>query len=271
MNPVLSKTGGYLLRKGLLKGKNPKAESDTFLSVEDVNKILLTIKQSDHPMKERDHCALFMGFYFGLRVSEAAIIERNCFRHIDKGQIYVRRSKSVPRIAVECSGCKRKFNISAKKSGQEHDCVRCGRPMKVIAKKTIDMTPPEKSVPVVETRVSEYIKEYMVKHVRPGQRWFFEGSYAQGTPLEDIPHIGTRQMANIFSHWVVAAGLSPIYSWHALRHARGMFLYERFNDLSMVQKMLGHKSIASTQIYVHMSPRRKAAYRESLDSVFETL
>jgi integrase len=263
--------GGYITCKGLQKGQNQKAERDTYLTIDEVNKILRTIKESDYPeaQRDRDHCALFLGFYFGLRVYEASIIERNCFRHIAKGQVYVRRAKSVPRIKVICAHCDRKFNISAKKIGEERACVRCGRPVQIHSKKKIDLDPPEQALPVVESKVTEYIQTYMSK-LKPEQRWFFDGKHRPDAPLEEIPHISIRQLERIFAHWTIKAGLDPLYSWHSLRHARGMFLYERFNDLKMVQDMLGHKSMASTEIYMHMSPKRKAAYRESLDQVFET-
>jgi len=40
---------------------------------------------------------------------------------------------------------------------------------------------------------------------------------------------------------------------HTLRHTFGTQLYRETKNLRLVQKMLGHKSISSTQIYTHVS------------------
>jgi len=269
---VFPPRGGYLVLKGLERGQNPKADRDRFLTVGEVNKVLQTIKESKHPKRERDHCALFMGFFFGLRVREASMIERPNFRFLSKGQVFVRRVKTTPRIAVTCKFCNRKFNVSAKRIGEDHECVRCGRPSKIMAPKgkPLDLNPKEKALPLVETKVSQYVQDYLEK-LRPGQRWFFEGQHKKDAALEQIPHISPRMLERIFAHWTVTAGLSPLYSWHSLRHARGVFLYERFKDLKMVQEMLAHESISSTEFYMHISPERKEQYRKELDSLFETL
>ena len=40
---------------------------------------------------------------------------------------------------------------------------------------------------------------------------------------------------------------------HTLRHAYGTLVYEKTHDIHLVQGLLGHTSIATTQIYTHLS------------------
>jgi integrase/recombinase XerC len=97
-------------------------------------------------------------------------------------------------------------------------------------------------------------------------------SAERATPTEGDPlftnlkgrRLTTRTVQNIVKRWAQQAGLSPTVSPHTLRHCFATHLLDNGADLKSVQQLLGHESLATTQVYTHISIERlKRAVEEA--------
>lgn len=68
--------------------------------------------------------------------------------------------------------------------------------------------------------------------------------------------ITTRTVQNVVKRWALRAGLPHSVSPHTLRHSFATHLLDGGADLKAVQQLLGHESLATTQVYTHISIER---------------
>jgi integrase/recombinase XerC len=68
--------------------------------------------------------------------------------------------------------------------------------------------------------------------------------------------LSSRSVQNIIKRWALNAGLPVDVSPHTLRHSFATHLLDGGADLKTVQQLLGHESLATTQIYTHISIER---------------
>lgn len=110
----------------------------------------------------------------------------------------------------------------------------------------------------LNTNAREAIKAWLVardgkrKPEAPDSPWLFPSSGRTG-------HLTPRRFAQLLDEAAITAGIDPArVSPHVLRHAFATHLLEGGADLRVVQTLLGHVDIATTQIYTHVATDRLA-------------
>ncbi|MDR0291316.1 MAG: tyrosine-type recombinase/integrase [Elusimicrobium sp.] len=114
----------------------------------------------------------------------------------------------------------------------------------------------ERLVPITDAAI-EAVKEYLA--ARP--------VYDGGSPLF-LNRLGKRLtgdgLAYLIKNITIKANLARKITPHSLRHSFATHMLNNGCDLRSLQEMLGHKSLAATQVYTHVSLERlKKIYGES--------
>jgi integrase/recombinase XerD len=104
--------------------------------------------------------------------------------------------------------------------------------------------------------VAQYLRTARPHLVRRrSSPWLFVNS--QGGPLSRVG------FWKVLKQYGKAAGISHDLSPHTLRHSFATHLLERGADLRMIQVMLGHADLSTTQIYTHvLDARLRAVYEK---------
>jgi site-specific recombinase XerD len=113
----------------------------------------------------------------------------------------------------------------------------------------------ERIVPVGETALTA-LRTYLKS--RPGA--------AAGAPLflnDKGSRLSDQGVAWLLKRWTRATGFKPVTP-HVFRHSFATHLLDKGCDLRSVQEMLGHKNLATTQVYTHLSLEQlKRVYKQS--------
>ena len=93
-------------------------------------------------------------------------------------------------------------------------------------------------------------------------RWLFEGR-KPGQPL--APSTAEK----VFTTAAGRAGVRKSVSFHSLRHGFATHLLEGGTNIRVIQALLGHQSLATTQVYTHVAQNYVNATGSPLDRLGE--
>ncbi|HSG07059.1 MAG TPA: tyrosine-type recombinase/integrase [Longimicrobiales bacterium] len=92
----------------------------------------------------------------------------------------------------------------------------------------------------------------------PPGRWLFPGA-RPGRPLT------ARTVQKVTARARERAGITKPLTPHVLRHSFATHLLESGTDVRIIQELLGHTSVRTTEIYTHVSTRQIQRIRSPLD------
>ena len=104
----------------------------------------------------------------------------------------------------------------------------------------------------VSSRALTWIQQYLKKRDDDEPALFVR----LGGPVSNSQRLGIRGMELLVKKYAVLAGVPVLATPHTLRHSFATDLLNQGVDLRSVQEFLGHRNIATTQVYTHVTNKR---------------
>lgn len=146
----------------------------------------------------------------------------------------------------------------------------CGfRVSELINLKISDLNFPEKIGHIIQSKgnkdrvfnipnfLVDDLKHFVEQQQKNNEEFLFTGRAGK---------LSTRNLQKIISSASKRAGLRNIHC-HTLRHSFATHLLESGVDIRKIQKLLGHSSIATTELYTHVSTEELKKIKSPIDSL----
>lgn len=110
----------------------------------------------------------------------------------------------------------------------------------------------------IPQKLANKLKKQVDKQQKANQEYLFSG---QNGPLTE------RNIQKIVQNAVKKAGIEKDVHPHTLRHSFATHLLEAGTDIRMIQELLGHADLSTTQIYTHISTEQLKTIKSPFDNI----
>lgn len=105
--------------------------------------------------------------------------------------------------------------------------------------------------------IGQVAAEWLDRYMRDARHTILDGKKSDALFVTGRGKSMSRQMFwNLIKRYAIRAGIQAAISPHVLRHAFATHLINHGADLRVVQLLLGHSDITTTQIYTHVARER---------------
>lgn len=116
----------------------------------------------------------------------------------------------------------------------------------------------ERYIQIVDEDVFDILKRYYLENEVAIKKSGYFFVNRRGTRFTE------QSIRNMMKKYTKQAGIDRNITPHMFRHSFATYLIEEGVDISCVQQILGHSSIKTTQIYIHIAAKKQAEILKSL-------
>jgi integrase/recombinase XerD len=98
---------------------------------------------------------------------------------------------------------------------------------------------------IIPETVAEVVRSWLQVRPKTSSDALFPGQSGRG-------HMSTMTVQRAVGDAALTAGITKTVTPHVLRHTLATTLLRRGGDIRFIQRILGHASIATTQVYTHL-------------------
>ncbi len=110
----------------------------------------------------------------------------------------------------------------------------------------------------IPQKLTKKLKKQVEKQKKNNQEYLFSGLKGQ---------LSTRNIQKIMQKAVKNTGIQKDVHPHTLRHSFATHLLEAGIDIRMIQELLGHADLSTTQIYTHISTEELKKIKSPIDNL----
>lgn len=119
----------------------------------------------------------------------------------------------------------------------------------------------------ISKQAADHVAKYLMSREDKFKPLFIRALRPNEIPTsDDKTRLTARSIQRLVKHYVKTANLPVEATPHTLRHSMATDLLRSGADLRSVQELLGHKNIATTQIYTHVTDARLREVHEKFHS-----
>jgi site-specific recombinase XerD len=133
----------------------------------------------------------------------------------------------------------------------------------------------DRAVPLAEPMLA-LLREYWRTHRHPrwlfpapGCDWRFDAQQRDARLAQATTHLSVSAVQNAYRLARAEAGLGPESSVHTLRHCFATHLLEEGVSLRLISQYLGHASLDTTAIYLHLTAVNEGQARQAQGRLFQ--